>query len=177
MITIIICIVKYQITFPKMLISPSSPRRGSHQQIKVAINIYYLIYTVYYIYPTQYIIIKKMKINIEADDFYSVLSHPMRLRALVLIKQFDELCVCELTHALALAQPVISRHLAQLKEAGLLVSRRQGLWIYYRIHSELPEWINKVIETTVMGIAERSPYKDDRLALSTMKNRPNQTCC
>ncbi len=118
-----------------------------------------------------------MKINIEADDFYSVLSHPMRLRALVLIKQFDELCVCELTHALALAQPVISRHLAQLKEAGLLVSRRQGLWIYYRIHSELPEWINKVIETTVMGIAERSPYKDDRLALSTMKNRPNQACC
>lgn len=77
--------------------------------------------------------------DLQADDFYSALSHPMRLRATVLLQEEGELCVCELTHALVLAQPVISRHLAQLKEAGLLVSRRQGLWVYYRVNDKLPE--------------------------------------
>ncbi len=115
--------------------------------------------------------------NLQADDFYSVLSHPMRLRAFILINQVDELCVCELTHALGLAQPVISRHLAQLKEAGLLLSRRQGLWIYYRINDDLPVWINDVIQTTTNGIANTPPYKEDRIALDTMQDRPNQVCC
>ena len=115
--------------------------------------------------------------NLQADDFYSALSHPMRLRAVILIKQMDELCVCELTHALDLAQPVISRHLAQLKEAGLLLARKQGLWVYYRINNALPSWAQDVIETTLNGIANSSPYQDDRQALCSMTDRPNQSCC
>tara|TARA_R110002050_G_scaffold269917_2_gene412613 strand:- start:158162 stop:158512 length:351 start_codon:yes stop_codon:yes gene_type:complete len=115
--------------------------------------------------------------DLQADDFYSALSHPMRLRALVLLKQEGELCVCELTHALNLAQPVISRHLAQLKEAGLLLSRRQGLWVYYRVSNQLPEWIMGIIQTTVSGVSNTSPYQDDRKALAAMLDRPNQTCC
>ena len=113
----------------------------------------------------------------QADDVYSVLSHPMRLRALILIKQVGELCVCELTHSLDLAQPVISRHLAQLKEAGILLSRRQGLWIYYRINSDIPQWVNQLIEITTNGIALTSPYPDDLKALNAMSDRPNQACC
>jgi ArsR family transcriptional regulator len=115
--------------------------------------------------------------NIQADDFYSSLSHPMRLRATLLIKQMDELCVCELTHALNLAQPVISRHLAQLKEAGILLARKQGLWVYYRINDALPSWAHVVLQTTVNGIAHSSPYQDDVQTLSTMSDRPNQVCC
>jgi len=115
--------------------------------------------------------------DLQADDFYSVLSHPMRLRALVLLQQEGELCVCELTHALDLAQPVISRHLAQLKEAGLLLSRRQGVWVYYRVNDELSEWITQLIQITTDGTANTSPYKDDRNALQSMSDRPNQPCC
>ncbi len=115
--------------------------------------------------------------NLQADDVYSVLSHPMRLRALILIKQVDELCVCELTHSLNLAQPVISRHLAQLKEAGLLCSRRQGLWIYYRINPDIPEWVSQLIQVTFDGIASLSPYQGDLTALNEMSDRPNQVCC
>lgn len=118
-----------------------------------------------------------MLMTSQAVDFYSVLSHPMRLRALILIKQLDELCVCELTHSLGLAQPVISRHLAQLKQAGLLLSRRQGLWIYYRLNDDIPNWVNDVIQSTTDGIADTSPYKEDRIALNTMLDRPNQACC
>lgn len=113
---------------------------------------------------------------LQADDFYSTLSHPMRLRTVVLLQQEGELCVCELMHALVLAQPVISRHLAQLKEAGLLLSRRQGLWVYYRVSDKLPEWITEVIQTTIMAVSDTSPYQDDREALNIMSDRPNQTC-
>jgi len=115
--------------------------------------------------------------NLQADDVYSVLSHPMRLRALILIQQVGELCVCELTHSLNLAQPVISRHLAQLKDAGLLLSRRQGLWVYYRINSDTPKWVSQLIQITADGIASSSPYQDDLQALKQMADRPNQACC
>lgn len=115
--------------------------------------------------------------DLQADDFYSALSHPMRLRAVLLIKQMDELCVCELTHALDLAQPVISRHLAQLKEAGVLLARKQGLWVYYRINDALPSWAQQVLQITTEGVADNSPYKDDSTALCCMQDRPNQACC
>ena len=64
----------------------------------------------------------------------------MRLRAVVLIIQMNELCVCELTHTLGQAQPVISRHLSQLKETKILLARKQGQWVYYRINDALPKW-------------------------------------
>jgi len=115
--------------------------------------------------------------DLQADDVYSVLSHPMRLRALILIQRVDELCVCELTYALDLAQPVISRHLAQLKEAGLLCSRRQGLWVYYRVNDAIPQWVSQLIHVTSTGIACSSPYQDDLQKLNQMADRPNQACC
>jgi len=115
--------------------------------------------------------------QLQADDFYSVLSHPMRLRALIIINQMTELCVCELTHSLDLAQPVISRHLAQLKEAGLLLARKQGLWVYYRINDDLPIWARDLIEITTDGVANTQPYLSDKTALENMTDRPNQVCC
>ncbi|MCL4121756.1 UNVERIFIED_CONTAM: hypothetical protein GTU68_011280 [Idotea baltica] len=101
----------------------------------------------------------------------------MRLRATLLIKQMDELCVCELTHALSLAQPVISRHLALLKEAGILQSRKQGLWVYYAINPGLPEWAIAVLQSTLNGIAKTNPYQNDVEALNTMADRPKKICC
>ena len=115
--------------------------------------------------------------DLQADDFYSALSHPMRLRATLLIKQMDELCVCELTHALEQAQPVISRHLAQLKEAGILLARKQGLWVYYRINDALPNWALDVLQITLEGITHSAHYQADFQACCTMPDRPNQACC
>ncbi len=71
----------------------------------------------------------------EADQFFKALSDLTRLRMLVLLNCEGELCVCELTHALDEIQPKISRHLAQLRELGVVLDRRQGQWIYYRTQS------------------------------------------
>jgi ArsR family transcriptional regulator len=110
--------------------------------------------------------------TLDPARFYSVLSHPMRLRILVLLKQEKELCVCELTQALGLSQPVISRHLAQLKQAEILLDRRQGVWVFYSINTALPEWTRKLIKVTTKGIASSEPYQQDLLNLTSMSNRP-----
>ncbi len=55
-----------------------------------------------------------------------------RLRVLLLLRA-RELCVCELVEVLAMAQGKVSRHLAVLKRAGLVRSRREGTWIYYAL--------------------------------------------
>lgn len=113
----------------------------------------------------------------EADHFFKALCDPTRLRMLVLLSCEGELCVCELTHALVEIQPKISRHLAQLREIGAVVDRRQGQWIYYRLNPKLPEWARAVLSETTGGIAEQAPFNRDHHALSRMPNRPGSACC
>ena len=115
--------------------------------------------------------------NMIADTVFTALAHPLRLRALLLLQQEGELCVCELTHALGVSQPMISRHLAQLRRDGLVSDRRQGLWVYYRLHDALPEWVRQVLAATAGGVAKELPYADDRAALTAMLNRPGSACC
>lgn len=115
--------------------------------------------------------------NLEADPFFTALAHPLRLRALLLLHQEGELCVCELTHALGVSQPMISRHLAQLRQWGMVSDRRQGLWVIYRLQDALPGWARQVLAATAQGVAAQAPYTDDRAALTTMANRPGAACC
>lgn len=115
--------------------------------------------------------------NISADTVFTALAHPLRLRALLLLHQEGELCVCELTHALGVSQPMISRHLAQLRRDSLVADRRQGTWVYYRLHDTLPEWARQVLADTAGGVAGQAPYADDRAALTAMPNRPGSACC
>jgi len=115
--------------------------------------------------------------NITADTVFTALAHPLRLRALLLLHEEGELCVCELTHALDVSQPMISRHLAQLRRDGLVNDRRQGQWVYYQLHEALPAWARQVLADTAAGVADQTPYADDRTALSAMPNRPGSACC
>jgi len=111
--------------------------------------------------------------SISPENFFRALSDETRLRCVALIQQHGELCVCELSYALNLAQPKISRHLATLKAAQILQFRRQGLWIFYNLHPELPAWLKQVLQETVAGIQERSPFCTDKTNLALMPNRPH----
>ena len=115
--------------------------------------------------------------NIQADQFFKALSDLTRLRMLVLLSSEGELCVCELTHALGEIQPKISRHLGLLREAGVVLDRRQGQWIYYRLNPDLPDWARTVIEATTAGVRDVAPYANDQAVLADMPNRPGTRCC
>lgn len=77
------------------------------------------------------------------------LAHPIRLRIVQLLadKQAfgiedqtccgsDEVCVCRITEMFDVSMPTISHHLKLLREAGLVDSRRDGVWIYYSVRRE-----------------------------------------
>ena len=112
-----------------------------------------------------------------ATEFFSALANHTRLRCLVLLSRHTELCVCELTHALGASQPHISRHLAQLRELGIVTDRRDGLWVYYRINPALPAWARAVVDQTTSGTAGCSPFAEDEVALAAMANRPGAARC
>ncbi len=110
------------------------------------------------------------------DTFFRALSDATRLRSLMLMQRQGELCVCELTHALELSQPKISRHLAALREAGMVSDRRDGLWVFYRVHPDLPRWTQRVLAETLEGVGLQEPYVQDLQRLTEMSDRPRQSC-
>jgi ArsR family transcriptional regulator len=75
--------------------------------------------------------IKKAKI-FDKEAFFSALADRTRLRLLNLMRS-DEVCVCFFVEILKTNQPKISRHLAYLRRAGIVGSRRDGSWMHYRI--------------------------------------------
>lgn len=107
---------------------------------------------------------------------FKCLADETRLRVMLLILREGELCVCELTSALQVSQPKMSRHLAELRLCGLLQDRRQGQWVYYRLPPALPEWVQQVLETTSTANAG---WLDTNLRqLTQMGDRPvRQTAC
>jgi len=64
---------------------------------------------------------------------FKTLSEPVRLRIAYLLLEKGELCVCDLVETLELSQSVVSRHLAYLRNNNLVTTRREGVWVYYRI--------------------------------------------
>lgn len=106
------------------------------------------------------------------QSFFESLSDETRRRILVLILRYEELCVCELFQALDAPQPKVSRHLAVLRDAGVLTQRREGLWVHYRIHPLMPAWAVRVLDQMALGCGDGEPFRSDRVRLEAMPNRP-----
>ncbi|KKI42500.1 transcriptional regulator [Hafnia alvei] len=79
-------------------------------------------------------------------QLFKNLSDETRLGIVLLLREMGELCVCDLCTVLEQSQPKISRHLAMLRESGLLLDRKQGKWVYYRLSPHMPSWAAQVIE-------------------------------
>lgn len=118
-----------------------------------------------------------VSVPFSSPTLFKCLADATRVRMTLLILREGELCVCELIHALDDSQPKISRHLAQLRNSGLLLDRRQGQWVYYRINPALPDWVTHVLDTTLQ--ANQPWLQNDALRLDAMGDRPQRasTCC
>jgi len=68
----------------------------------------------------------------EMAALFATLGHPVRLRLLTVLSQEEE-CVCHLVALLGRPQPYVSQQLAELRDAGLVVDRREGQRIFYRV--------------------------------------------
>ncbi len=72
------------------------------------------------------------------SSLMKALADPTRLTMVAALwKANSPVCVCDFTADLELTQPTISHHMAKLKEAGLVESEKDGIWIYYRLRRDL----------------------------------------
>ncbi|MGQ9426558.1 metalloregulator ArsR/SmtB family transcription factor [Gilvimarinus sp. F26214L] len=101
----------------------------------------------------------------ETVSFFKCLADETRLACMLLILESGEACVCELVSALDLSQPKVSRHLAQLRNCGLLTDRREGQWVYYSL-ARLPDWAREILEQASRAEANKLRPRLRRLAAS-----------
>jgi ArsR family transcriptional regulator len=69
---------------------------------------------------------------VEMSTLFQALADPTRLRIMGLLLT-GEVCVCHIHDSLKISQPKASRHLAYLRKCGLVTTRRDGLWVHYRL--------------------------------------------
>ncbi len=89
------------------------------------------------------------------------LAHPVRLRMVDLIHQHGgELCVCEFERHFALTQPTISHHLKILRDAAVIRSRRDGLWVRHAIEVNTLSHLQHLLEAFAhpQGVVESFPH-------------------
>ncbi|MFK7864501.1 MAG: metalloregulator ArsR/SmtB family transcription factor [Pseudohongiellaceae bacterium] len=107
-------------------------------------------------------------------NFFKCLADETRLKSLLLISQANEACVCDLMAALAIDQPKLSRHLAQLRKCGILIDERRGKWVFYKLHPSLPSWAQEVINHAA---EENKDYFRSSLNKLTAVRAAISSCC
>lgn len=95
------------------------------------------------------------------DSFLRLIAEPTRLRIVLLLSQYEELCVCDLHDVLTLSQPKVSRHLKALRDEFIVLPRKDGLWIHYGLHPHLPDWAIRTLHTLYAGCSAQQPYASD----------------
>jgi len=101
----------------------------------------------------------------------SVLADRTRLRILALLNAGDR-CVCEIHQSLRLPQPTVSRHLAQLRRAGLVATRKDGLWVHYRLARRRADGLWSLLEAVEARVATSPEGREDRSKIEALP-----VCC
>jgi len=102
-------------------------------------------------------------------QLFTALADPTRLRLLNLMSG-REVCVCYFVEILNQGQPKISRHLAYLRNAGIVSARREGKWMHYSIQRPYDVAANSILDTVLAKLAEKPEMQADLARLT-------RACC
>jgi ArsR family transcriptional regulator len=97
-----------------------------------------------------------------STELLKAFADPVRLRLLNLLTG-REVCVCHLFDALGLPQPTVSRHLAYLRRRGVVLARKEGLWVHYRLARPPSELHRRLLECVPLADAELMAQDRERL--------------
>ena len=100
-----------------------------------------------------------------------------RIRTLLALRK-GELCVCQITELFGLAPSTISKHLSILSQAGLVESRKEGRWIYYKLPGkDAPVEVREAIHWVNKSLAENPRVtEDERTLKKILKQDPAELC-
>ena len=100
---------------------------------------------------------------------FAALSDRTRLRLLNLMNG-REVCVCYFVEILKQSQPKVSRHLAYLRNAGVVNARREGKWMHYSIERPADAGAAAILDTTLTSLRTDREMQSDLLRLT-------KACC
>src|SRR6201998_2544183 len=109
---------------------------------------------------------KKSKFKSNLDSLFRAMADPTRLRLLNLIAG-REICVCYFVEILGTSQPKISRHLAYLRKAGIVASRREGKWMHYRLTTPRDDIAAGILLETLRHLSTKPEMQRDLARLGT----------
>ncbi|MFA0084151.1 metalloregulator ArsR/SmtB family transcription factor [Vibrio sp. 10N.261.51.F12] len=92
-------------------------------------------------------------------EFFKLMSDETRIRTLLWISAKGEVCVNDLVEVLQESQPKVSRHLAMLRQVGVVTDCRVGQRVFYRLSSGLPSWLYKTIQGLEQSNCLQSAYQ------------------
>ncbi len=96
----------------------------------------------------------------EMETLFLALADKTRLRLLNLMRE-DEICVCFFTEVLGESQPKISRHLAYLRNAGIVSARRDGKWMNYKIEMPQNFFAAQIFQDTLEWLSAQDNMRED----------------
>jgi ArsR family transcriptional regulator len=101
-----------------------------------------------------------------------------RLRIIIMLSWYEELCVCQIADVLKITMPSVSRHMSKLAVARLIESRKDGRWIYYRLSEEFPfellDWLEDNCQTqekfrTTAAFLKKCSQKSPWISANTIR--------
>jgi ArsR family transcriptional regulator len=97
---------------------------------------------------------------LEMESVFKALADSTRLRILGLLLA-GEVCVCDIHESLKIPQSKASRHLAYLRRSGLVETRREGLWIHYRLGRLADPVLAAIVDATRHALAHIDTVRRD----------------
>lgn len=79
------------------------------------------------------------------DAVLLALAHPVRRKALTMLRDGAEICLCEFIGRFGVPQPNMSRHMGVLRRVGLVVDRRDARWVRYRLNPSPPAAVQQIV--------------------------------
>lgn len=105
----------------------------------------------------------------DSQKVFTALADETRLRILNLLNE-GELCVCDIIKVLKEPQSKISRHLAYLRQAGLVEGRKDGLWMHYSLSKPAAKLYGMLLKAVCCCSSEFDELKKDLKLLNTNKD-------
>lgn len=114
---------------------------------------------------------------LEFMTLMKALADENRLRALIALRD-RELCVCQIVELLRLAPSTVSKHMAILKQARLVESRKDGRWTYYRIAGgKMPPAAREAVDWIGRSLADNSQITADTQRLAGILDIDREQLC
>lgn len=113
---------------------------------------------------------------LEILNITKALSDENRVRALMMLVD-GELCVCQIIEMLGLAPSTVSKHMSILRQAGLVETRKDGRWIYYRLADRGAPIVREILDWLEKHLKSDKRVLDDVKQLRRMQKMSKDELC